>query len=30
MTYVSFPGFGIEPFHMDRIAFSLFGVNVNW
>ena len=30
MTYVSFPGLGIEPFHMDRVAFSLFGVNVNW
>ena len=30
MTYVSFPGLGIEPFHMDRIAFSLFGINVNW
>ena len=30
MTYVSFPGFGIEPFHMDRIAFSLFGIDVNW
>lgn len=30
MTYVSFPGFGIEPFHMDRVAFSIFGVSVNW
>ena len=30
MTYVSFPGLGIEPFHMDRIAFSLFGMDVNW
>ena len=30
MTYVSFPGLGIEPFHMDRIAFSLFGIDVNW
>lgn len=30
MTYVSFPGLGIEPFHMERIAFSIFGVHVNW
>ena len=30
MTYVSFPGLGIEPVHMDRIAFSLFGIDVNW
>ncbi len=30
MTYVSFPGLGIEPFHMDRIAFSIGSVNVNW
>jgi len=30
MTYVSFPGLGIEPFHMERIAFSLFGLEVNW
>jgi len=30
MTYVSFPGLGIEPFHMDRIAFTVFGINVNW
>lgn len=30
MTYVSFPGLGIEPFHMDRVAFSIFGVSVNW
>jgi len=30
MTYVSFPGFGIEPFHMDRVAFSVFGLTVNW
>ncbi|MBE6561929.1 MAG: prolipoprotein diacylglyceryl transferase [Ruminococcaceae bacterium] len=30
MTYVSFPGLGIEPFHMERVAFSLFGIDVNW
>ncbi len=30
MTYVSFPGLGIEPFHMDRIAFSIGKIEVNW
>ena len=30
MTYVSFPGLGIEPFHMDRIAFSIGSIEVNW
>ncbi len=30
MTYVSFPGLGIEPFHMERIAFSLGKIEVNW
>lgn len=30
MTYVSFPGFNIEPFHMDPIAFSVFGIQVHW
>ena len=30
MTYVSFPGLGIEPFHMERVAFSVFGISVNW
>lgn len=30
MTYVSFPGLGIEPFHMDKIAFTIFGRDVAW
>lgn len=30
MTYVSFPGLGIEPFHIDKVAFSLFGRDVAW
>ncbi len=30
MTYLSFPGLGIEPFHIDRIAFTLFGRSVAW
>lgn len=30
MTYVSFPGFGIEPFHMDRVAFSIGKLDVYW
>lgn len=30
MIYVSFPGLGIGPFHMDRVAFSVFGLQVNW
>lgn len=30
MTYISFPGLGIEPFHLERVAFSLFGLNVHW
>ncbi len=28
--YVSFPGLGIEPFYMDRVAFSLGSIEVNW
>ena len=30
MGYISFPGFGIEPFHIDKIAFSVFGRDVAW
>ena len=30
MTYISFPGLGIEPFHMERVAFSIFGLDVHW
>lgn len=30
MYYISFPGLGIEPFHIDRVAFSVFGRNVAW
>lgn len=30
MTYVSFPGLGIEPFHMERVAFSIGKLSVNW
>ncbi len=30
MTYVSFPGLGIEPFYMDRVAFSIGKLNVYW
>lgn len=30
MTYLSFPGLGIEPFHIDRIAFTVFGRSVAW
>lgn len=30
MTYVSFPGLGIEPFHMNRIAFSIGKMDVYW
>lgn len=30
MTYVSFPGLGIEPFYMNRIAFSIGSIEVNW
>lgn len=30
MTYVSFPGLGIEPFHIDKTAFSVFGRDVAW
>ncbi len=30
MSYLSFPGLGIEPFAIDRVAFTLFGKSVAW
>lgn len=30
VTYLSFPGLGIGPFHIDRVAFTLFGKDVMW
>lgn len=30
MGYISFPGLGIEPFHIDKVAFTLFGRDVAW
>ena len=30
MQYISFPGLGIEPFHIDKVAFTLFGKDVAW
>lgn len=30
MAYVSFPGLGIEPFYMERVAFSIGKIDVNW
>ncbi len=30
MSYISFPGLGIEPFHIDKVAFSVFGRDVAW
>ena len=30
MKYISFPGLGIKPFHIDRVAFSVFGRDVAW
>lgn len=30
MEYISFPGLGIEPFHIDKAAFSIFGKDVMW
>lgn len=30
MSYISFPGLGIEPFHIDKIAFTIFGRSVAW
>lgn len=29
-NHISFPGIGIEPFHVDKTAFSVFGVDVAW
>lgn len=28
--YLSFPGLGIEPFHIDATAFSVFGLDIKW
>ena len=30
MSYISFPGLGIEPFHIDKTAFSVLGRDVAW
>ncbi len=30
MNYISFPGLGIEPFHVDKTAFTIFGREVAW
>ncbi len=30
MYYLSFPGLGIEPFHIDKTAFSVLGRDVAW
>lgn len=30
MNYVSFPGLGIEPFGISRVAFSVFGIDIMW
>lgn len=30
MYYLSFPGLGIEPFHINKVAFSIFGREVAW
>lgn len=30
MSYISFPGLGIEPFHLDKVAFTLFGHPIAW
>ena len=30
MSYISFPGLGIEPFHIDKAAFTVFGRDVAW
>ena len=30
MSYISFPGLGIEPFHIDEVAFTIFGRSVAW
>jgi len=30
MNYISFPGLGIEPFHIDKTAFTILGRDVAW
>ena len=30
MDYISFPGLGIAPFHIDTAAFSVFGHEIMW
>lgn len=30
MSYISFPGLGIEPFHIDKVAFTVLGHPVAW
>ena len=30
MKYLSFPGLGIGPFHIERVAFTIFGRDVAW
>lgn len=30
MNYISFPGLGIEPFQLNKVAFSVFGRDVAW
>ncbi len=30
MQYISFPGLGIGPFHIDKVAFTVFGRDVAW
>lgn len=30
MEYISFPGLGIEPFHIDKVAFTLFSRDIAW
>lgn len=30
MNYISFPGLGIDPFQLDKVAFTVFGRQVAW
>ena len=30
MNYISFPGLGIGPFHVDSTAFTVFGIKIAW
>lgn len=30
MQYISFPGLGIGPFHIDKAAFTIFGKDIAW